>query len=259
MRPGGRRRSIVVLVVASALVPGVAACTGDDDTTPTSSTTPVTDSRPTTTTSLPPSPVSVARAYASAIADPAVPGAEVAVGDALQYLDHRRLSAEILGTPIAVLPGETEHQICTDGGCASITAVAVDPGTGRVATLDVDGQPIAGRIAGSGLIADDGGIVAQTRTAYVTNGGRLAVTVEVSNTTEVDLELFDFAAVLRPADASAGVEAAGGWGEVMVPAGGETILLLVFDVDRLGGRIGLRGLLADGLDVALDIDVPEAP
>lgn len=246
-----RRRSLAVAAVAAALL---VACTGDGEATPTTTTTTV--AVVTTTTSLAPSPVAVAQAYVAAFADPDASGASVAIGDALHYLDHRRLSAQVLGVPIAVLPGETSHQICTDGRCALLDGVTVDPATGRVAAFSVEGQPIVGRIAGSGLIADADGIVAQTRTSYVTTGGRLAVTVEVSNTTEVDVELFGFAAVLRPADGSSGVEAAGSWGDGVAPAGANTLLLLVFDVDRLGGRIGLRGLRSDGIDVALDVDVP---
>jgi hypothetical protein len=35
-------------------------------------------------------------------------------------------------------------------------------------------------------------------------------------------------------------------------------MVLVFDTDQLGGRVGLHGLRSDGHDVELDIAVPAA-
>lgn len=234
-----------------AIVVAVAGCTGGDDASPS------TTVRPTiavATTSVLIDPVDTARAFVDAFADPTIAPSSVATGDAAAYLEHRRLAAQVLGSELVALPSESSHQLCTDGGCAVLDEIVTDPATGRVISLSVDGQRVGGRISGSGLIADDSGVVAQTRTAYVTNAEKLTVVVEVSNTTEIDVELFAFAAVFQPADGGDGVEAVGSWGDARVASGADTLLLFVFDSDSPGGRIGLRGLRDDGLDIVLDID-----
>lgn len=244
-------------LVVVAVAPLAAACTGgDDDVTPT--TTEGTSPAPPTTTGVPVQPVDLVAAYVLALADPGADPDLVATGDALLYREHRQLAAAALGSPLTALPGTTEHQLCSGDGCATISAVVVDPATGRVASFSVDGRPLAGRIAGAGPIADDDGLVAQTRTAYVANAGQLVVAVEVSNTTGTDVELFGFAAVLHPADGSVAVEAASGFGDTTVAAGGVGHLVLAFDTAQLGGRVDIRGLRSDGLDVELEVDVPAA-
>lgn len=260
MSDGARRTSGTpahragVLAVAVALgTVGMVGCTGDDsESSPTTSTRPA----PPPTTVVDEPAVDAGLAYARAFADSAVLSSDVAVGDAVHYLDHRRLSAEILGLELALLPGADAHRLCVDGRCSDLADLVAEPATGRVSTGSVDGVPLAGRITGSGLITDDDGVVAQTRTAYVTTAGQLAVTIEVSNTTDAGVELFGFAAVLRPAGGSSGLETVGSWGEPVVPPGGTTVLLVAFDTDVLGGRIGLRGLTDAGLDVELDVVVP---
>lgn len=241
-------------VLVAALL-ALAACDGGGDTAPT--TTPSSTSPPTTSTIAPdveaPDLIS---GYVLALADPLADPGALAVGDALAYLDYRRLAADVFDEELVALPGQTTHQLCDADGCVEIADVETDPATGRVVTFTVDGRPIDGRIGGSGLIADDDGVVAQARTAYVTGAGQLIVTVEVTDTTDAEVELFGFAAVLQPADGSGGVEAAAGFGDAIVQPGGTSVLVLVFDTDEPGGRIGLRGVRADGLDVTLEIDVP---
>jgi len=243
----------VRLIVVAVVVVAMSACTGGDDRTVTS--TAAATTAVTTTTAVAEAPIDTGRAYVMAFTDPAVETSSVASGDAAHYLDHRRLAAEVLGEELVALPGQSSHRICSVGDCVVIDDIVTDPVDAVVTTFSVDGQPIADRIAGSGLIADDDGVVAQTRTAYVTNASQLAVTVEISNTTDTDVELFGFAAVLRPVDGSSGVEVAGSWGDDQVASGADSLLLFVFDIDRLGGRIDLRGLRDDGFEVALAIDV----
>jgi hypothetical protein len=249
---GATQASVRVVVVVVATV-AISACTGGDDGTVPSTT--AATSAPTTTTTVSDVPLDTGRAFVMAFTDATVETSSVASGDAAHYLDHRRLAAKVLGEVLVALPGQSEHRICAAGECAVLGDIETDPRDGLVTTFSVDGRPIAERIAGSGLIADDDGVVAQTRTAYVTNASQLAVTVEISNTTDTDVELFGFAAVLQPADGSSGVEAAGSWGDPQVTSGADALLLFVFDTDQLGGRVGLRGLRDDGLDIALEIDV----
>lgn len=233
----------------------LAGCTGGDDAAVTTTTT-----APVTPTSPPVQPAADSTAaYVLALADGTSDAASLATGDAAHYLEHRRTTADVLDLQLVALPGTTDHRICTDESCAVISQVVTDPATGRVETFTVDGVALAGRISGSGLVADDDGVVAQVRTAYVTNAGQLVVTAELTNTTATEVELFGFAGVLRPDDGSSGVEASAAFGEPVVEPGASGVLVLVFDTDLLGGRIGLSGIRGDGLDVSLTIDVPGAP
>jgi len=242
------------VVVAAAVLVG---CTGGDDASPTTTTSTV---APSSTT--PSVPADLITTYLGAFGDPTVATTDVAVGDAALYLDYRRTGAAILGTSLIVLPGAVSHQVCTDDGCVVLGDVVTEPETGRVVTYSVDGRPIAGRIGGAGLVADDDGVVAQTRTVYATNGGQLAVMIEIDNTTGTDVELFGFGAVLRPSGEVGGIEASSAFGTSTVAAGNTTDLLVVFDAPDadpipVGGRISLFGLRSDGLEVRLDIEVPE--
>lgn len=244
-----RRSCVLALLV-------LVGCTGGDDGDATTTTTTVR----VTTTERPDEPAPDRTvAYVQALADPTVDAASLATGDAAHYLEHRRTTAAVLGVQLVAFPGSTDHRICTANDCATLSDVVTDPATGRVQTFSVDDVPLAGRITGSGLVADDDGIVAQVRTAYVTNAGQLVVTAESSNTTDTDVELFGFAAVLRPADGTSGLEASGSFGDATVATGAGGVLVLVFDTDQLGGRIGLTGIRRDGLDVSLALDVPAAP
>jgi hypothetical protein len=250
--------AMTVGVMAAAVVFG--ACTGGDDTTTETST-------PTTVpgvTTVPVTPADLVNGYVLAFTDPLVASAGLADGDAALYLEYRRLSAAALGSVLTALPGTDTHQVCAENGCVLIGDLVVDPTTGRVVTFSVDGVPIAGRIGGPGLVADDDGVVAQVLTAYATNAGQVVVTVEIDNTTSTDVELFGFGAVLQPVGAVGGVEATSAFGVPGVTAGADGDLLLVFDVEpgpdgsiAVGGRLSLFGLRSDGLEVRLDIDVPE--
>lgn len=251
-------RRLVAVVVASAAA--LAACTGDDDdadTTTTVQSTVVPD-----TVAPPPStvPVNGALLVAEAIADPTVDAAEVTVtgSDAARYVELRRTSAQLFGDTLTARAVSAGAELCDADDCAVLDDAVTDASGRLVETLSVDGRPLAGRISGVGSLADTDGVVARVRVAYATNAGQLVVALVATNTTSAEVELFGFAGVYQPTEGGGGVEAAGSWGDGRLASGASGTLLLVFNTDALGGRLGLRGLLGDGLDVALDIAVPPA-
>jgi hypothetical protein len=220
---------------------------------------------PTTTTvpasTAPPTTADLAGAFLEALADPSIDPSSVAVGAAALYVEHRRRSGAVLGRPAeiaaTVTPGS--GRVCTDGVCVVVDAQVVDPATGLVADVAVDGLAVGGRISGNGPLDATDGVGVRVLTAYVTGEGRLVVTLEADNAADVDVEMFPFAAVFRPGGAGAGIETSGSFGPTLIGAGGSAVILLVFDTTELVGRIGLRGLLADGLDVAFDVEIPAPP
>ncbi|MEY2959079.1 MAG: hypothetical protein RLZZ01_1647 [Actinomycetota bacterium] len=253
MNTGRSVRTVVVHVVAVALT--VSGCTGSEEATP--PTVPSTTVPPVVATTAPVTPDRL-EAYLGALGDPTVDPSTVAVGGAALYLEHRRRSEAVLDRTTTIVPGPTAASVrmCSDGGCAVVEVLTLDPATGFVADVAVDGRAVVGRIAGNGPLDATDGVGARVLTAYVTGEDRLVVTVAIDNSADVDVEVFPFAAVFRPLGSGAGIEASGGFGVATVAAASTSTIVLVFDTVEVAGRIGLRGLLADGLDVALDVEIP---
>lgn len=251
MRPT-RLRSIIGTTAAFVAIS--VGCSGSEEVSPPSSS---------TTTTVTPAPPSTtpdrSQGYLDALGDPTVEPSSVAVGPAVLYLEHRRRSEAVLqqASTVALGPTDASVRLCTDGQCAVLDVRALDPATGLVADVAIDGLMVGGRIAGNGPLDSAEGVGARVLTAYLTDEGRLVVTVELDNSAEVDVEIFPFAAVFRPSGSGAGVEASGSFGPSRLGAGATSTVVLVFDGPELSGRIGLRGILDDGLDLSLDIEIPE--
>ena len=265
-------RRTVALTFAGALV---VACTGDDDTADSTTTTTTVLVPPTAASSVPSTvPPELGDEYAAALADPTIDatGLVVTGSDAARYLELRRTSSALLGIALTTsgdvfvaggtvpttIAGRGESTICDAGGCTVLGDFVTDAGGTLVDTLSIDGRPLAGRIAGAGTTADAEGIVMRVRVAYVTNADQIVVVLSTSNTSEYEVELFGFAAIYQPTAGGGGAEAAGAWGAGILPSGASGVTMLVFETTDLGGRIGIRGLRRDGLDVTLDIPVPSA-
>lgn len=246
-----RRFGMAALAVLAAVA---VACTGGDDAGPTTTVAQVTTTVAVTVAET--VPPDLTDTFVQALVDPSVGASSIVVtgSDAARYLELRRTSAAILGEQLSVRFEAAGPRLCSADECATIGDLVLDGGL--VASLSVDGAPVAGRISGIGTLADADGVVSRVRTAYVTNEGRLAVVLVTTNTTDVDVELFGFASVYQPTTGGSGVEAAGSWGEWQIVAGASGTSLLVFDTNELGGRLTTHGLRADGLDVTLDIPVP---
>ncbi len=255
---GHRSRSSATLLAGCL---ALAACTGGDDGAVVGTTTVPGTVAPTSVAAVP-STVAIdgALLIARTIADPTADPTAVAAtgGDAARYLELRRTSARLFDDSLTARSVPAGAELCDDEGCAVLSDAVIDASGRLVATLSVDGRPLAGRISGIGTLADTDGVVARSRVAYVTNAGQTVVALVATNTTPAEIELFGFAAVYQPTAGGGAVEAAGSWGEGRIASGASGTLLLVFDTASLGGRIALRGLLGDGLDITLDIAVPSA-
>ncbi|MGA1556209.1 MAG: hypothetical protein ACO4AY_09240 [Ilumatobacteraceae bacterium] len=252
------RRSIgCAFVAVAAFVVTFGGCSGSDDAVP--PTVPATTVSTVAPVTVPPPPDRI-DAYFGALGDPAVEPSTVAVGAAALYLEHRRQAGAVLGRTASVVPGSSDAsvRVCTDGACAVVDVQALDPATGLVSDVLVDGRSVTGRIAGNGPLDATDGVGARVLTAYVTGEEHLVVSLVIENSAEVDVEVFPFAAVFRPAGSGAGIEASGTFGAARIAPAASSTLVLVFDTVELAGRIGLRGLLADGLDVSFDVEVPPA-
>ena len=208
-----------------------------------------------------PAPPDVTEQYftelSSSGGDPGV--AAVLLADADRYAEHLRLSRELVGdTPTAATVTATDGtvEVCEGTDCVVYDQIITDPTSGRLVTFSIDGEPLAGRLSGTGLPTDDDGVIGRTITAYRSNAGQVLVVVEVSNTTDVAIEVFGFAAVLRPAAAASGSEAVSVWGQPEIPAGAVGNLLMVFDSDGVEGRLQLNGLRSDGIEFELDMSIP---
>ena len=254
-----RKLSVPVLVAC-----GLAACSGGDDVAP-----PPTVTTATTVAVVAPAVLDLSAMYFESLAagvgaqSPAVtaalPGSEAAL-----FAEHQAAVRAVLGLGAArtVIARDQGVEVCeTDGVCSVYDAVTTDAATGRVIDFSIDGVALTGRIVGGGPVADRGGVVARVRSASESASGDLLVLLEVDNTTDGAVELFGFAAVYAPVDASSGapgdsVEATGAWGAQTVPVGLGTNLLVEFPPSRLGGQLRLSGLRSDGLDLALDVRVP---
>ena len=236
----------------------LAACTGDDDV-PASTT-----STTTSTVVLEVAPVeSQADAYFDALAanQPDDPAAASAVpgSDAARYAEHQAAARGLLGvtTTRTLVTGGVDFEICElDDACTTYSAVVSDPVSGLVAGFSIDDVSVAGRIVGGGLVADGDGAVARVASAHQTNDGDVFVLVEIDNTTDVPIEMFGFAGVLNDGAGGTGVEAIGAWGDQQFPAGAVGELLLQFPAADLNGVVQLSGLRGDGLDISLDLRLP---
>jgi hypothetical protein len=251
---------LTALAVAALVLP---ACTGDDP----DATTTTTASTSTTTvpTSLPVA-ASLAGPLFSALAGRGPTAAVDAVAFTLPgspaalFVDHRLAAADLVGErPAVLIPDGADFRVCaTSESCVTFGEIVVEPATGRVSSFAVDGSPLGGRVVGAGLAADVDGVIARARSAYVTSADELTVVVEVSNTTDVDVEVFAFAAAYQPESSGGAVEATGWWGEPVVPAGSTGLLLLAFPDVLPGGLVRLTAWRGDAIDVALDLRVRPA-
>lgn len=248
-------RLFPLLLVAAV----VTACTGDDDV-PASTT-----STTTSTVVLEVAPVeSQADAYFNALAanQPDDPAAASAVpgSDAALYAEHQAAARGLLGVTATrtLVAGGLGFEICElDAACTTYSAVVSDPVSGLLTGFSIDDVPVAGRIVGGGLVADRDGAVARVASGYQSNDGDVFVLVEIDNTTDVPIEMFGFAGVLNTGAGGTGVEAIGAWGDQQFPAGADGELLLQFPAAELDGMIQLSGLRGDGLDISLDVRLPD--
>lgn len=268
---------VVPRSLTTALLVVVAACSGGDDATPT--TPPV--QPPATTTTTVAEPVPLTDQYFAVLAgrqpvDAQVVSQVAAPGSAAAfYLDHQLAARAVIGdqTPAELASDGDDGaatsdpatsagvvRICETGestspGCVSYDAVVVEPGTGRVTSFSIDGEQLTGRVVGGGLAVEVESVVARARSAYRSNAGDLTVVLEITNDSDVDVDIFAFASVYQPPGVGGGLEAAGVFGSPEIGAGTTADLVVVFPDAELGGRLQLSGLRADGLDIATDVDV----
>ncbi|MDW3215125.1 MAG: hypothetical protein R8G01_14075 [Ilumatobacteraceae bacterium] len=197
--------------------------------------------------------------YFDALAQRSEAGGSAAPGtDAARYARHQSDAAAIMGdvAGAAATPVPDGVDVCDgDGGCVSFTDVVTDQ-AGLVSTFAIGGQPLAGRIVGSGATVEQDGISVRVTSAYESTAGELLVVVEFSSGIGVGVELFGFASVVVGAGAG-GIEAMGAWGMTSVPGFGTARQLLAFPAASPGGRLLISGLRDDGVDVAFDVGIPE--
>jgi hypothetical protein len=241
------------------LVTAASACTGGDQATPSTSA-PVTTILPIVTATLP-TPPDVIEQYFQELSSPTGDAgvAAVRLADADRYAEHLRLSRLLIDAPViapvvTVTGGVVE--VCQGSECVVYDQIVTDPASGRVVTFSIDGVPLAGRLSSGGLPTDADGVIGRTITAYRSNAGQMLIIAEISNTTDVAIEVFGFAAVFRAAAAASGAEAVSVWGESAIQAGAVSSMLFVFDSDGPEGRMQVNGLRDDGIEFELDINVP---
>jgi hypothetical protein len=248
-----RARFIAVAVTVGVL----AACDGGEATPPTSQA--ATTTAPVTAASL---VVDNVTGYFDALAQRAAsPSGAAPVSDAALFAQHQAsvqgLLAESASTRSATsVP--TGIDVCDPaGGCVSYSDITTDA-DGLVTTFSVDGQPLAGRVVGAGVPDEHDGVSVRVISAYQTTEGDLLVVLEVTSRTDVDIELFGFAAVLESLDVDVGaVEASGVWGTTSVAAFASGRQLIAFPASAPVGHVLLSGLRSDGVDVAFDIHLPD--
>jgi hypothetical protein len=246
------------LAVSVMALVGLAACTGDDDGPPSTTTT-----APTTVPVVTAPSADLTQSYFealssgtgdAAVVDVAVPGSAAAI-----YCQHQAMVRDLLGLPAerALSAGVRSFELCDpDRVCTGYGAVVSDPVSGQVTSFSIEGVPLAGRIVGGGLVADRDGIIGRVGSAYRSNDLDVLVLVEVDNTTDVAVEVFAFAAVLESASGGDSVETTGAWGSMLLDPGATSDLLLLFPAAELGGEVRLSGLRDDGLDIELEIRLP---
>lgn len=273
VHPTARRRlGLAVALVLGALV----GCTGDDDTSTTTLVPPAVTTPPPIGPTTSVAPPDLTAAYFDALAGGRAVPETVAVpgSDADAYARFLRVASGVIATDAAPIAAATASSVpagvdVCDPDCTTYSLVAADPATGRIETFAIDGVPLAGRVVGDGLRADDDGVIARVDTAFRNRDGDVLVVVEVRNTTDVGVELFGFSSVYVPSGSSSSREASGWWGAEAFDAGmGGSVLLAFAEPDGtaeptaglpLGsGRLSLSGLRADGVAVALDLTLPRA-
>lgn len=231
------------------------ACDGDDA--PPETSAPATTTTLATATSIAVDNVS---GYFEAVAQRAVASTAAApASDAALFVQHQAAVRQLLPastpvlTPTSVPAGV---DLCdAAGACVSYSDISLDP-NGLVATFSIDGQPLAGRVAGAGVPVEQDGVSVGVTSAYQTTAGDLLVVVEITSTTDVGIELFGFAAVLDGGETS-GVEASGAWGATSVVGFASGRQLIAFPQSTPAGRLLVTGLRSDGVDVSFDVRIPD--